>query len=406
MNIKKEADRKKKSESKTKEGMVWKLSNNHRVRISHDVGHFTVNFDDHIEKLEIFNLGTNWIEMTNSVPINSIYSQFYAYFQFIQQQKAQIDKEIVINPKYKKLNDVSIGYLFETTGPTKYEIRLVSPALLSCYQYTIYDLLTQNPSKPKESQSDEIMMNIFANTPPISGEDEQTYIKASSAYFRPQPNEVTVDELQSETLIDEPIDIGNNTDIDNNRNCELRRVIGSGIIIQAESPSTSCEFPANLARIIEEEELYGDDEDEQDKESYIVLTDRGECTFYDKVNTIYKNNRDSDKLNIEGVIVGNVVETSNGNIFTMGSDGTEKEIDLTSFMINKLSYNALSKCAKYNQNNNMKIELIEVLTRCEQETITELNIHGINSHFFVSSHSQSGFVVTQNKEIFTLSLPQ
>ena len=382
--------------------MVWKLSNNHRVRISHDVGHFTVNFVDHTEKLEIFNLGTNWIEMTNSVPINSIYSQFYAYFQFIQQQNTQQNdnKEIVINPKYQKLNDVSIGYLFETTGPTKYEIKLVSPALLSCYQYTIYDLLTEDPSKPRETQSDEVMTNIFANTPPISDEDKQTYIKASTAYFRPQPNEVTVDELEDENE-------NNNDNSTDNRQCELRRVVGSGTIIQAESPSTSCEFPANLAKIIEEEELYGNDiNDDEERESYIVLTDRGECTFYDKVNTIYKNNRDSDVLNIEGVIVGNVVETSNGNIFTMGSDGTEKEIDLTSFMINKLSYNALSKCAKYNQNNNMKIELIEVLTRCEQETISELNIHGINSHFFVSTHSKSGFVVTQNKEIFTLSLPQ
>ena len=55
--------------------------------------------------------------MTNSVPINSIYSQFYPYFQYLEQQRQQQQIEpIIINNNYDKLDDVSIGYLFETVG--------------------------------------------------------------------------------------------------------------------------------------------------------------------------------------------------------------------------------------------------------------------------------------------------
>ena len=348
--------------------------------------------------------------MSNSVPINSIYSKFYVYFQYIQQkqkekkQTANYDEntnydeneeKIIINPKYEKLNDVSISYLFESVGPTRYEINLISPALQSCYQYTIYDLLTNlNEKKAKNENNDDIMTNIFAHSTSNQLDSQQTTIKASSAYFRPQPNQVTVDEIDDDD------------DDDDDNKCHIKRVIGSGTIITAQSPSTSCTFPGNLAKLIEDKQENNqyEQEEEEEKEEYIVLTDRGECTFYDKINTLWSNNNNDI---IKGVIVGNIIESSNGNIFTMGSDGTETEIDLATFMINKLSYNALTRCSLYNFKNNMKVELIEVLTRCEEEISSDLNVHGINSHFYVSSLSNSGFVVTQDKdkEIFRLSLP-
>eukprot|EP00483_Globobulimina_turgida_P004363 UN04372 len=135
---------------------------------------------------------------------------------------------------------------------------------------------------------------------------------------------------------------------------------------------------------------------EGNNNKYIVLTDRGECNFYEKANVLNMDN-------ISGIIVGNIVSHSNGNIFTMGSDGI-KSVQLPSFMINKLSYNALTQCLR--ENENMVVQLVEILTRCEEESVSELNVHGINSHFFLSSLSNSGFVVTQNDDIFRLSLPQ
>ena len=223
------------------------------------------------------------------------------------------------------------------------------------------------------------MSNIFSTNAPSLNLD--TSIKASSAYFRSQPDEVTVDEIEEN---------------ENESQCHLERVLGSGILIQSHSPSTACRFPDNLAKIIEDNADNAMFEDQ-----YIVLTDRGECTFYDKVNILDKNQNNL----INGVIVGNVKAHSNGNIFTMGSDGKELS-DMASFMINKLSYDALSRCAAYNQDNNMLIEIVEILTRCEEQNETELNLHGTNTHFFVSSLSNSGFVVTQDGELFRLSLPQ
>ena len=222
------------------------------------------------------------------------------------------------------------------------------------------------------------MSDIFATNAP-SLNIEASSIKASSAYFRSQPTAVTVDEFESEES-----------------ECHLERVLASGILIQSHSPSTACRFPDNLAKIIEDNA-----ENPLFDNQYIVLTDRGECTFFDKVNVLDTNTKDL----INGVIVGNVKAQANGNIFTMGSDGKESS-DMASFMINKLSYDALSKCASYNQENNMLIEIVEVLTRCEEENETELNTHGTNTHFFISSLSNSGFVVTQDGELFRLSLPK
>eukprot|EP00483_Globobulimina_turgida_P006474 UN06484 len=132
---------------------------------------------------------------------------------------------------------------------------------------------------------------------------------------------------------------------------------------------------------------------------YIMLTDRGECNFYEKIDVLNMANMNR----ISGIIVGNGVSHSNGNIFTMGSDGKES-VQLPSLMIDKLSYKALTRCSQ--DNGNIVVQLVEILTICEPESISELNVHGINSHFFISSLSHSGFVVTRNDDIFILSLPQ
>lgn len=76
------------------------------VRVVDDVGHFAVDFDADSERLEVFNLGTEWIEMTGTVPIDSVHSMFYRL----------INAERAIHSKYKSLHDVAVGYLFETVG--------------------------------------------------------------------------------------------------------------------------------------------------------------------------------------------------------------------------------------------------------------------------------------------------
>ena len=89
-------------------GGFWSVPNGGAVRVSHDVGHFAVDFDAHSERLEIFNLGTDLIEMTGSVPIDSPFSSFHSV----------IDRErgIAIDSKYKSLQNVAVEYLFETIG--------------------------------------------------------------------------------------------------------------------------------------------------------------------------------------------------------------------------------------------------------------------------------------------------
>ncbi len=51
--------------------------------------------------------------MTNSIPINSKYSQFYNYFNYINE--------------------------FGSIGPTKYEIRINENKYINCYINTIYE---------------------------------------------------------------------------------------------------------------------------------------------------------------------------------------------------------------------------------------------------------------------------
>ena len=87
-------------------GGVWPLSSGGAVAVSVDVGHFALDFDAHSERLEVFNLGTDWVEMTGSVPIDSPYSAFHSV----------IDHSAAIDPKYKAIDDVAIGYLFQTVG--------------------------------------------------------------------------------------------------------------------------------------------------------------------------------------------------------------------------------------------------------------------------------------------------
>ena len=87
-------------------GGVWPLASGGAVAVSVDVGHFALDFDAHSERLEVFNLGTDWVEMTGSVPIDSPYSAFHSV----------IDHSAAIDPKYKAIDDVVIGYLFQTVG--------------------------------------------------------------------------------------------------------------------------------------------------------------------------------------------------------------------------------------------------------------------------------------------------
>ena len=74
--------------------------------MSVDVGHCALDFDALSERLEVFNLGTDWVEMTGSVPIDSPYSAFHS----------AIDHSAAIDPKYKAIDDVVISYLFQTVG--------------------------------------------------------------------------------------------------------------------------------------------------------------------------------------------------------------------------------------------------------------------------------------------------
>lgn len=80
--------------------------------MSVDVGHFALDFDAHSERLEVVNLGTDWVEMTGSVPIDSPYSTFHSIFD----RRPSTSDGIDVATKYKSLRDVAVGYIFETVG--------------------------------------------------------------------------------------------------------------------------------------------------------------------------------------------------------------------------------------------------------------------------------------------------
>ena len=53
----------------------------------------------------------------------------------------------------------------------------------------------------------------------------------------------------------------------------------------------------------------------------------------------------------------------------------------------------------------MYIDILETLTRCEEEDIGEVNVHGYNKQFYISSMSNQGFIVQQEKDVFRLLIP-
>lgn len=187
-------------------------------------------------------------------------------------------------------------------------------------------------------------------------------IKAATAYYRALPDPVTLAEL-------------NGTD------CRLERVLASGRLIVADSPSTVCQFPDNLAEI---------------KEDVVVLAERGECTFYQKTQTL-----SAAEGAVKGVVIGNV----KGSLFTMGTDGTEQPLDLPSLMVDQLSFDALRRCASSLHADELRVEMVETMTRCEEEERAQINVHGDHSHFTVSSLSNNAFVVEQHGGSFKISMP-
>ena len=214
---------------------------------------------------------------------------------------------------------------------------------------------------------------VFADVDPA----RFSSIKAATAYFRALPDRVTVAELNRTD------DAGGGDDDDGEcdaTQCRLERVLASGRLLVADSPSTACRSPDNLAEIMED---------------VVVLAERGECTFYQKTQTL------SASQSVKGAVIGN----TKGSIFTMGTDGTEQPLDLPSFMVDKLSFDALSLCAATLDAADLRVEMVEIMTRCEEEELSQINVHGDHTHFTVSSLSNTQFVVKQHGGTFKISLP-
>lgn len=321
-----------------------------------------MDFDAHSEGLEILNLGTDWIEITDSVPVDSPFSRFHA----VAENKA-------ISAKYSALRDVSIAYIFQTVGPVRYELRLRSLPLISCFTENVGRLLLgdrgscdANPFDSDDANPVDLDPVHFAS------------IKAATAYFRTVPPRVTDRELAAAANDD-------GDDGDDAAQCRLERVLAAGSLFSARSPSTACRFPGNLAA----------DDPRSAASERIVMAARGHCTFYEKIETL------SAGHGVKGAVIGN----PKGAIFTMGTDGTERSLPLPSLMVDALSFDALESCAATLGAADLRAEMVEILTRCEESERSELTAHGTNAHFSVSSVSNTLFVVHREDDVFKLSLP-
>ena len=253
--------------------------------------------------------------------------------------------------------------------------------MISCFIDSVRGLLhglNLNDDDDDEVEvDDDVDVDVNADSESESAPDvdaaDFSSIKAATAYFRALPERVTAEELGG------------------NGECEMERVLAFGRLFKAESPSTACRSPDNLAKFIE------DEESDENEAELIVLAERGDCTFYDKTRFL----SDAKRI-VKGAVIGNTA----GSIFTMGTDGVEEPLDLTALMIDKLSFDALSVCTNKLDNNELMAEMVEIMTRCDEEKLSQLNVHGANTHFTVSSQSNTLFVVHQEGETFKISLPQ
>lgn len=310
----------------------------------------------------------------------------------------------------------------------KYEIHIESTPLRFCYLETIKQLLSQLYQKHGNY---EFLSKLNENKDELDPESLFDSIKASTSYFSPRPKKFKQSDISDEDSdsvnegdeidefdeldddLDEFTDDNDETknenyeneyddDDDDDENCDIERVLARGSMFFAKLPENACQIPANLENIdhvdnagnSDRNESNSCDNDTCDNNGYVVFAKRGVCTFYDKARRL--QNIDNSKIN--GVVIGN---NNNGNIFTMGSDGTEKTLKKPTFMINSLSYNALEQCSANIENKQDKIiQLREILTRCEEQNEFELNLHGYNSHFYANTVSNSGFVVQQDGYVF------
>ena len=111
---------------------------------------------------------------------------------------------------------------------------------------------------------------------------------------------------------------------------------------------------------------------------YVLLIDRGVCTFYKKIETALWGNNEYDN-NVIGAIIGNTNKLKNkNNVFTMGSDDNKKSMNILSFMINKISYDALKKCVnEIEDEKDRVIEMVQILTRCKENNNGDVNVYFI-----------------------------
>ena len=91
------------------------MPNGHGVTIKHDIGHFKIDFEDHSEHFDIFNLGTDWIEISNAVPVDSEYSSFG---DIVDKNYDGLSKD------FRDLNDVSFVYIFAQYGRMLYQVHV------------------------------------------------------------------------------------------------------------------------------------------------------------------------------------------------------------------------------------------------------------------------------------------
>ncbi|ETO33736.1 hypothetical protein RFI_03366, partial [Reticulomyxa filosa] len=349
--------------------VIWKLQNGGYIAISLVKGQFTIRFWEHHEVLEILYLGTDWVELSNSVFINSKYS--------LRANLSQSNTSLPsVHPTYHNLKDVALIYLHAHLGRI-YEIRIKSPHLEECFNQQLSNLLfvpLRNVNVDKDGASCD-KDRKHKTTP---------YIRAAAAYFGPKPAMIQEHELHHEIKTEED---GRETHL--KQNCNIQKTLASGVLLFSEAPSDFCEIPRTLKQAYSQKSKV-----ENVHTPYVILAERGGCTFLNKAQQLEAYLKAYPYANISSLIIGNV--EGDGNIFTMASDESE-QTSIHTLMIDKLSYHALKLCDKEITEPSQKyIEIVQVLARCQENVPYQFNVHGSHVHFYLASLSSQEFVVKQN----------
>lgn len=132
----------------------------------------------------------------------------------------------------------------------------------------------------------------------------------------------------------------------------------------------------------------------------IVLLERGDCTFVEKVLHI-------QRAGGVAVIIGNIQESN--NVFMMGADETGRQVEIPSLMISKSNFYRLKSClvsARENQGLGLHVEMIEHRLGPSSAASYDLKVSGsLSGQFTITTHSGVTFKVTADGDAYRLGVP-